>query len=259
MDVSLKDEFSLEAEFYDKIWGRYDYDADVKFLEGLFRDYGCESIIDIGCGTGNHAIRLSRSGFKVTGLDISSAMLKLAKEKSLETEIEFIQGDMRNIKNLIPEGQKFDGAICLGITFCHLIENKDVQAFLNGLHKILRKNGLFIFNARNARKIDEGHLNRLILDHIIMDEGLQLLFLFYNTRDTQNKNVIVWRPIYLINKGGKVDFQIREHKLRWFQFSKLKRMLTEHDFKVVATYSGPTKEEFKEEKNAEMWFVTTAK
>jgi len=255
----MKDEFSLEAEFYDKIWGRYDYDIDVKFLEGLFRDYGCESVVDIGCGTGNHAIRLSRSGFKVTGLDISSAMLKIAKEKNQEAKIEFIQGDMRKIENLIPKGQKFDAAICLGTTFSHLIKNKDVQALLNGLHKILRENGLFIFNARNAGKIDEDRLNRLILDHTIVDERLQLLLLFYNTRHTQNRNVIVWRPIYLINKGGKADFQIREHKLRWFQFLKLKRMLIEHGFKVVATYSGPTKEEFKEHKHTEMWFVTIAK
>jgi len=257
--ISMKDEFSLEAEFYDKIWGRYDYDIDVKFLEGLFRDYGCESVVDIGCGTGNHAIRLSRSGFKVTGLDISSAMLKIAKEKNQEAKIEFIQGDMRKIENLIPKGQKFDAAICLGTTFSHLIKNKHVQALLNGLHKILRENGLFIFNARNAGKIDEDRLNRLILDHTIVDERLQLLLLFYNTRHTQNRNVIVWRPIYLINKGGKADFQIREHKLRWFQFLKLKRMLIEHGFKVVATYSGPTKEEFKEHKHTEMWFVTIAK
>ena len=255
----MKDEFSLEAEFYDKIWGRYDYDADVKFLEGLFRDYGCESVVDIGCGTGNHAIRLSRSGFKVTGLDISSAMLKIAKEKGREAKIRFIRADMRKLENVIPKGQKFDAAICLGTTFSHLITNRDVQAFLIGLHKMLRKNGLFIFNARNARKIDEERLNKLILDHMIIREKLQLLLLFYNTRHTGNRNVIVWRPIYLIKKSGKVDLQIREHKLRWFQFSRLKRMSIENGFEVAATYSRPTKEEFKEDKHTEMWFVTIIK
>jgi len=254
----MKDEFSLQAEFYNEIWGKYDYDADIKFLEAFFREYDCKKVIDIGCGTGNHAIRLSKLGFEVTGVDISPAMIKIAKEKD-RAKIRFIQGDMRRLENIILKGQKFDAAICLGITISHLITNRDVQAFLNGLHKILRENGLFIFNARNARKIDEDRLNRLILDHTIVDERLQLLLLFYNTRHTQNRNVIVWRPIYLINKGGKADFQIREHKLRWFQFSKLKRMLIEHGFKVVATYSGPTKEEFKEDKHTEMWFVTIAK
>jgi hypothetical protein len=32
----MKDEYGLEAKFYDRIWGRYDYDADVKFLGELF-------------------------------------------------------------------------------------------------------------------------------------------------------------------------------------------------------------------------------
>lgn len=67
----MKDEFSLEAKFYDKTWGKYDYDEDVKFLHNLFRRHGCRSIIDIGCGTGSHATRLSKLGYEILGVDIS--------------------------------------------------------------------------------------------------------------------------------------------------------------------------------------------
>lgn len=45
--LKMKDEFSLEAKFYDKIWGKHDYDADVKFLDDLFKEHGCRSVIDI--------------------------------------------------------------------------------------------------------------------------------------------------------------------------------------------------------------------
>jgi hypothetical protein len=62
-----------------------------------------------------------------------------------------------------------------------------------------------------------------------------------------------------MKENDTVDFQIREHKLRWYQFSRLKKMLTENGFKVVATYSGTTKEEFREDEHVEMWFVTIAK
>jgi len=94
---------------------------------------------------------------------------------------------------------------------------------------------------------------------MIMEEKLQLLLLFYNTRHPRNRNVIIWRPIYLMKESDKVDLQMREHKLRWFHFSRLKKMLIENGFKVTATYSGTTKGEFKEDKHAEMWFVTIAK
>jgi len=257
--IGMKDKFSLEAEFYDKIWGKYDYDADVKFLETFFREHDCKRVIDVGCGTGNHAIRLSKLGFEVTGVDISPTMIKIAKEKDKEGKIRLIQGDMRKLEKAIPKGQRFDAAICLGQTFYHLITNRDVYAFLSSLHKVMEKNGLFIFNARNATKIREDHLDRLLLDHMITEEKLQLLLLFYNTRHPRNRNIIIWRPIYLIKRDGRMDFQIREHKLRWFQSSWLKKTLIDYGFHVVSTYSGPLREEFKEEEHTEMWFVTIVK
>lgn len=255
----MKDKFSLEAKLYDKIWGKYNYDSDVQFLHGLFRDYDCRKVIDIGCGTGGHALRLSRRGYEVTGVDVSPAMLKIARKKNKETKVKFVEGDMRKLNKVIQKDEKFDAAVCLGQTFSHLITNRDVRMFLNGLHNILRKRGLFVFNARNAKKISEEKLNKLILDHVIIEEKLQVLLLAYNSRSPRDRNVIIWRPIYLIKENDKVDLQIGEHKLRRFYFSLLKRMLIEEGFEVVATYSGNTKEEFREEEHETMWFVTTAR
>ena len=255
----MEDEFGLEAKFYDKIWGKYDYDSDVKFLDSLFKEHNCKRIIDVGCGTGNHAIRLSKLGYEVTGVDISQTMLKIAKEKDKGAKIRFIQGDMRKLQRAVPKDEKFDAAICLGQAFSSLITNREINAFLGGLHSILKKNGLFVFNARNARKIDEDHLSKLILDHIITEEEIQLLLLNYNTRHPRNRNIIVWRPIYLMKENEKMDLQLREHKLRWFHFPALKKMLTENRFGVKATYSGNKKEAFKEHEHADMWFVTIAK
>ena len=257
--MKMPDEFSLEARFYDRIWGRHDYDADVKFLVDFFRKYHCRSVIDIGCGTGNHALRLSKMGYQVTGVDVSPTMLKIAKTKDKEAKIRFIRGDMKKLEKVIPKSQKFDAAICLGQVFYHLVTDKDVQAFLNGLHKIVKQNGLFVFSARNAKKINEEYLNRLLLDHMINEEKLQLLMLTYNIRDSQDPNIIVWNPIYLIKENNKVDLQIREHELRWFEFSALKRMITKNGFKIVTIYSGPVREKFKEDEHADMWFVTTIK
>jgi len=83
----MKDEFSLEAKIYDKIWGKYDYAADVKFLDGLFKEHNCQKIIDIGCETGNHALRLCKMGYDVTGVDISPTMLKMAKRRIEERRL----------------------------------------------------------------------------------------------------------------------------------------------------------------------------
>jgi len=97
---------------------------------------------------------------------------------------------------------------------------------MKNIHKILKQNGLFVFSARNAKKINEEYLNKLRLDHMLNEEKLQLLMLGHNIRDSQDPNTIVWNPIYLIKENNKVDLQIREHKLRWFEFSTLKKIIT---------------------------------
>ena len=255
----MEDEFSLEAKIYDRIWGRSDYDADVKFLDGLFREHHCRSVIDIGCGTGSHALKLSKIGYEVTGLDISPSMLEKARGKDRKAKVKFVEGDMKNPDEAVPRNKKFDAATCLGIASSHLLTNEDVQAFLRGLHKILRKDGLLVFNARNAKKISEEYLNKLLVEHMITENRLQLLMLACNTRSPQNRNIIVWRPIYLMNENGKLDFQIREHKLRWFLFSTLKKLLIQSHFKLLRCYSGPSKERFDENENATMWLVSVAK
>jgi 2-polyprenyl-3-methyl-5-hydroxy-6-metoxy-1,4-benzoquinol methylase len=255
----MKDEFSLEAKIYDKIWGTHDYDADVSFLDELFREHNCKSVIDIGCGTGNHAVRLSKLGYEVTGIDVSPAMLQKAKEKDKHARVRFMQGNVQKLETVVPKGERFDAAICVGVVFSHFLTNKVVRGFFNSLHTVVRRNGLFIFDVRNAKKISEDYLNRLLLDHIITEDKLQLLLLTYNTRDLRNRNIIVWRPICLMNENGKVDLQIREHKLRWFQLSALKKLLIENQFELLAQYSGPTREEFKEDEHTTAWFIARAK
>lgn len=230
-----------------------------KFLNELFLEHDCKSVIDIGCGTGNHALRLSKLGYEVTGIDVSPAMLQKAKEKDKDAKVRFMQGSMKKLKTAVPKGERFDAAICLGIVFSHLLTNKAVQAFFISLHTLLKRNGLFIFDVRNAKKISEDYLNKLLLGHIITEGKLQLLLLTYNTRDPRNRNIIVWRPICLTNESGKVDLQIGEHKLKWFQLSTLKKLLVENQFELLAQYSGPTKEEFKEDEHTTAWFVARAK
>lgn len=254
----MTDEYGLEAKFYDRIWGRYDYDADVKFLGELFQKNGCRYIIDVGCGTGNHAWRLSRMGYIVTGVDVSPTMIRIARSKDRTAKTGFLEGDMKALECVIPEGKRFDAAIALGQVSSHLCTNPEVQAFLKGIQAVLKKSGLFVFSARNATKINDEYLNKLLLDHIISEERLQLAILAQNSRDPMDPNTIIWRPIYLMKKNDRFDLQVREHRLRWFQYSELRRLLTENGFRIRAVHSGPSKEKFDELAHQEMWFVAAA-
>jgi len=67
--------------------------------------------LDIGCGTGRHAIELAKRGYKVTGVDISLGMLAQAEKTAKQTkvEVEWIHADATQFKS----DERFAAAICL--------------------------------------------------------------------------------------------------------------------------------------------------
>jgi 2-polyprenyl-3-methyl-5-hydroxy-6-metoxy-1,4-benzoquinol methylase len=69
------------------------------------------SILDMGCGTGRHAIELARRGYQVTGVDLSSGMLSQAEKAANEAnvKVEWVQSDATLFKSKKP----LDAAICL--------------------------------------------------------------------------------------------------------------------------------------------------
>jgi ubiquinone/menaquinone biosynthesis C-methylase UbiE len=256
--AKIIDEYAFEAKLYDRIWGKYDYDTDVKFLDKLLKRHSCKKVIDIGCGTGNHTVRLSNLGYETTGIDVSPEMLKIAKSKIKGRKIEIKQGDMKNLASIFPT-RKFDAAIQLGHVAYHLNTIREASVFLKEIRGILRKNGLFVFNARNAKKINDAYLNTLHLGHLVNDDKTQIIVLEHNTRDPNDPNTIIWRPIFLVKEKDKVDLQIREHRLHWFLPQELKKLLHQNGFSLVSTYSGPTEERFDENSHDDMWLVTTTK
>jgi SAM-dependent methyltransferase len=253
--AKMMDEYAFEAKLYDRIWGRYDYDTDVRFLDRLFKKHHCRSILDVGCGTGNHATRLNSLGYEVTALDISPAMLKIFHNKVKDDRIRIEQGDMKNLADIFLQ-ERFDAAILLGHVAYHLNTDKEAQAFLNGVKRVLKRKGLFIFNARNSQQINEAYLNNLRLRHWVRDGETQIVVLEHNLRDQSDPNTIVWRSIFLVKERDRVDFETREHRLRWFRFQEMSRLLKENGFRMVSTYSGPLGEKFRQDLHADMWFVT---
>lgn len=69
------------------------------------------SVLDVGCGTGRHAIELAKRGYAVTGLDLSSEMLSRAADaaKAEDVRVEWVRANATQFS--FPE--PFDGAVCL--------------------------------------------------------------------------------------------------------------------------------------------------
>ena len=106
-------------------------------------------ILDVGCGTGRHAIELTKRGYCVTGIDLSESQLKRAREKA-EAEnlsIDFQRQDAR----ALPFNNEFNVAIMLCEGGFSLMETDEMNyEILKSVTKSLKPNAKFIFTTLNG-------------------------------------------------------------------------------------------------------------
>jgi len=106
-------------------------------------------ILDIGCGTGRHAIELSKRGYTITGIDLSASQLKRAREKASANnlQIDFRELDARNL----PFVSEFDLAIMLCEGGFPLMETDEMNfKILQSAANALKENGKLIFTTLNG-------------------------------------------------------------------------------------------------------------
>jgi cyclopropane fatty-acyl-phospholipid synthase-like methyltransferase len=130
--------------------------AEVDFLlEELNLPLG-SSILDIGCGTGRHAVELAKRGYQVTGVDLSFRMLAEAERAARETnvEVEFIHADATKFSS----DKLFDAAICLCEGAFSLLGMGDDPIkhdldILRNIHAALKADAGFILTTLNGCRV----------------------------------------------------------------------------------------------------------
>ena len=98
--------YQMMARYDNRVYYRLvDYEADCDFLAQVFQKHSpgrVETILDVGCGTGNHAYILAKRGYRVTGIDLSPEMINAAKRKQSgeRSDPQFIVMDMRSLHRI---------------------------------------------------------------------------------------------------------------------------------------------------------------
>ena len=146
--------FCKEYSFaYDFLYGDKDYEKECNFIESVFRKYSnkVKKILDLGCGTGGHALILADRGYTVAGVDIAKEMLETAKSKAKKSDlaIKFFKKDITSFDLK----DKFDAAISMFSVMGYQTTN---QAFLKACktaRKHLSPGGIFLFDCWNGNSV----------------------------------------------------------------------------------------------------------
>ncbi len=138
-------------ERYPELFGPLEHDPEdeVARIVGLLSLPAGASIVDLGCGRGRHAIPLSRRGYRVTGVDISEKMLRMARERAARenVSVEWVREDMREF--LRPE--TFDACLSLFTSFGYFADEEN-EKVLRNVARNLKKGGTLLLDLRNAQK-----------------------------------------------------------------------------------------------------------
>ncbi|WP_158441388.1 class I SAM-dependent methyltransferase [Kribbella steppae] len=124
-------------------WATGDYDAMMR-QEGLY-EVGSrlvktvdvrpdEDVLDVACGTGNAAIPAAQAGARVTGLDLTPAMLLKAQERAAGLEVEWVEGDAEELPF---SAERFD--VVLSTFGCMFAPRHEVVA--DEIARVLRPGG----------------------------------------------------------------------------------------------------------------------
>ncbi|MEW5916094.1 MAG: class I SAM-dependent methyltransferase [Gemmatimonadota bacterium] len=187
--------FATDAELYDAIYFTFkDYAAEANDVAQRIRALhpAARSVLDVGCGTGEHARLLATThGFSVDGIDINADFLRLAREKNPAGV--FVTADM----TAFDLGRRYDAVICMFSTIGYVQTLPRLDLALGCLARHVTDKGIVIVEpwfppgvledghhstrsaeadgirvTRDSSTLIDGRISRLRFDYTI-DDGIQ--------------------------------------------------------------------------------------
>jgi ubiquinone/menaquinone biosynthesis C-methylase UbiE len=222
------------ARAYDLLYQDKDYEKECDFIEETFRkyDYKPESILDLGCGTGNHAIILAKRGYKITGVDRAASMLEIAKRKAQDADlnIKFVEGDITKIAF----ERKFDAVISMFAVMSYQVTNVAVAAVCKMAKEALVPGGMFIFDCWHGSAVIADKPTNKIKE---VDAGNgEKVIRFTEPEMDFIHNLVNVRFRLQQDNGGEVRETLETHSMRFFFPQDIKQYMETAGFGKIELY-----------------------
>ena len=221
--------YNKQAEHYDAFNEENSKEIN-HLIEKALKKYKIKTVLDLTCGTGSQVFWLEERGFDVTGSDINSNMLKIAKSKARKEKlgIKFLKGDMRTIKV-----GKFDAVITIFNAVGHLTKS-DFEKAMQNVHANLNDGGLYIFDINNlSYLLHDNHITSLTIDWQEIAGDTKIREIQHSTIDSEG-TLASYTTNYEQKGSDKPKISRSAQTLQVYTAKQLKEMLHRNGFTVIS-------------------------
>jgi SAM-dependent methyltransferase len=228
------------AELYDLFYSDKPYAQEAGFIHETLCEHGhgkVTRLLELACGTGNHAFEFEKLGYEVLGTDYSVDMLACARRKAeaRSSKVQFRQIDMRQLENV--EGT-FDAIVCLFDSIGYVQSNQAVQVVFSAVKNKLSPHGLFIFEFWHAaamlRFYEPLRVRRW------EGESGTILRISETRLDCLNQVGHVHYSVYELRKDDTYSFFTETQTNRFFQVQEMALLLASCGLEPIAWFNGFT-------------------
>ncbi len=235
--------FKKYSAVYDLLYKDKDYEKEALHIAEVLNKYGngkIKKVLNLGCGTGRHDHILAQMGYKMTGVDISEEMVKIAREvKRGEVKSErkdgslltahFLQGDIRNI--ILEES--FDAVISMFHVMSYQNSDEDMMAVFNNVYRHLNENGIFLFDCwygpavlaeRPEKRVKKVENDELLVTRYAkpeMHEDTHVVDVNYKIQVTEKTT-------------GITETFHETHNMRYFSVNEIKKFAESAGFEMIS-------------------------
>jgi SAM-dependent methyltransferase len=227
------------SHYYNLIYQDKDYVVEVNYTLSLLNKHqpNLESILEFGCGTGNHALILAEKGYQIDGFDLSAEMIAIANEKlqklpqDIASRVSFKQGDLRTICI----EKQYDVVIALFHVMSYQISNEDLSAAFATAKNHLKPGGIFLFDCWYG----PGVLSDRPVTRVkrLEDEHTSIVRIAEPVMFPDDNLVDVNYQIFINHKQTATQENFREtHRMRYLFKPEVRFFLEKHQLELLDCY-----------------------
>ncbi|MCI8750550.1 MAG: class I SAM-dependent methyltransferase [Lachnospiraceae bacterium] len=237
METDNSNIYSGFAYVYDSFMDNIPYKDWYNYIHGILLDYNIKDgiITELACGTGTISALLAEGGYDVTGVDISSEMLEVARSKCPDSVL-LLQQDIRGLDLYGSSAAMV--CVCDGMNY--LLNEDSLYKTLCRVRMFLDHGGIFIFDMK-TRYFYENVLGSRVIAENREDSSLIWENEFHNGTDINEYLITVYN---LVDKENDLFERFDElHMQRAYPVEKVKELINKAGLETAAVYNAFTKEE----------------